>query len=95
MDWLFESKKRFGLTILNYMVTSNHIHLLVMGEKDQEIIPKSVQLIAGRTAQEYNQRIHLRHFTRMGSVTYSITPRKYWAWNQSMTAVGTRIGKMK
>jgi putative transposase len=52
MDWLFESKKRFGLTILNYMVTSNHIHLLVMGEKDQEIIPKSIQLIAGRTAQE-------------------------------------------
>ena len=56
MDWLFESKKRFGLTILNYMVTSNHIHLLVMGEKDQETIPKSIQLIAGRTAQEYNQR---------------------------------------
>lgn len=56
MNWLFESKKRFGLTILNYMVTSNHIHLLVVGEKDQEIIPKSIQLIAGRTAQEYNQR---------------------------------------
>jgi REP element-mobilizing transposase RayT len=28
--WLFEAKKRFGLTILNYMVTSNHIHLLVL-----------------------------------------------------------------
>ena len=56
MAWLFESKKRFGLTILNYMVTSNHIHLLVVGDKDQEVIPKSVQLIAGRTGQEYNQR---------------------------------------
>ena len=38
------------------MVTSNHIHLLVMGGKDPEVIPKSIQLIAGRTAQEYNQR---------------------------------------
>ncbi len=56
LAWLFESKKRFGLTILNYMVTSNHIHLLVVGDKDQEVIPKSVQLIAGRTGQEYNQR---------------------------------------
>ena len=27
--WLWEAKKRFGLTILNYIVTSNHIHLLV------------------------------------------------------------------
>jgi putative transposase len=38
------------------MITSNHIHLLVVGDKDQEVIPKSIQLIAGRTGQEYNQR---------------------------------------
>jgi putative transposase len=38
------------------MVTSNHIHLLVVGNKDQEVIPRSIQLIAGRTGQEYNQR---------------------------------------
>jgi putative transposase len=38
------------------MVTSNHIHLLVVGGKDHEVIPKSIQLIAGRTGQEYNQR---------------------------------------
>jgi len=38
------------------MVTSNHIHLLVIGDKDQMVIPKSIQLIAGRTGQEYNQR---------------------------------------
>jgi len=56
LDWLFGAKKRFGLSILNYMVTSNHIHLLVVGGKDQEIIPQSMQLIAGRTGQEYNQR---------------------------------------
>lgn len=38
------------------MVTSNHIHLLVVGEKDPEVIPKSIQLLAGRTGQKYNQR---------------------------------------
>ena len=29
MNWLFEVKKRYNLSVLNYMVTSNHIHLLV------------------------------------------------------------------
>jgi len=53
--WLFEAKKRFGLKILNYTVTSNHIHLLVYDGK-VNIIPKSIQLIAGRTGREYNQR---------------------------------------
>ena len=53
--WLFEAKKRFGLSVLNYIVTSNHIHLLVK-DTGKEVIPKSMQLIAGRTAQEYNQR---------------------------------------
>ncbi len=52
---LFEAKKRYGLRILNYTVTSNHIHLLVI-DSGREGIPKSIQLVAGRTAQEYNQR---------------------------------------
>ena len=34
---LFEAKKRYGLTILNYMVTSNHIHLLVRGDETNSI----------------------------------------------------------
>ena len=29
LHWVFEAKKRFGLSVLNYMVTSNHVHLLV------------------------------------------------------------------
>jgi REP element-mobilizing transposase RayT len=29
LHWLFEAKKRFGLSVLNYMVTSNHVHLVV------------------------------------------------------------------
>ena len=55
LQWLFEAKKRFKLTILNYMVTSNHIHLLVFDNKG-DAIPNSIQLIAGKTAQQYNQR---------------------------------------
>jgi REP element-mobilizing transposase RayT len=50
-----EGKKRFGLCVLNYTVTSNHIHLLVYDCKE-DVIPKSIQLIAGRTAREYNIR---------------------------------------
>jgi len=53
--WLFQAKKRYGFCVLNYMITSNHIHLLVKRTKPK-IIAKSMQLIAGRTAQEYNKR---------------------------------------
>ena len=55
MDWLYEARKRFGLRILNYIATSNHIHLLVI-DSGNDVIPRSMQLIAGRTAQAYNQR---------------------------------------
>lgn len=55
LHWLFEAKKRFGLCVLNYTVTSNHIHLLVK-DTAPDVIPQSMQLIAGRTAQDYNQR---------------------------------------
>ena len=54
--WLFEARKRYGLSILSYTVTSNHIHLLVSDNGDNDTIPKSMQLLAGRTGQQYNQR---------------------------------------
>lgn len=54
--WLFEAKRRYGLVILNYAVTSNHVHLLVADDNDRGVIPDSIKLIAGRTGQEYNQR---------------------------------------
>jgi len=55
LHWVFEAKKRFGLSVLDYAVTSNHIHLLVK-DTGPNVIAQSMQLIAGRTAQEYNQR---------------------------------------
>jgi hypothetical protein len=30
MHWLFEAKKRYGLVVLDFMVTSNHIHLVTV-----------------------------------------------------------------
>jgi putative transposase len=54
-NWLFEARRRYGLCVLNYIVTSNHIHLLVADCGNGEIAT-SMQLVAGRTAQEYNQR---------------------------------------
>lgn len=53
--WLFEARKRYGLCVLNYIVTSNHVHLLVMDTGKNEIAP-SMQLIAGRSGQDYNRR---------------------------------------
>ncbi len=56
LQWLFEAKRRYGLIILNYTVTSNHIHLLVLDEEGRDAIPESIKLVAGRTGQEYNLR---------------------------------------
>ena len=52
LQWLFEARKRYGLSVLNYTVTSNHVHLLVRDDGDRDVIPKSIQLMAGRTGQE-------------------------------------------
>jgi putative transposase len=56
LDWLFEAKQRYETCILNYMVTSNHVHLLLLDNGGRDVIPRTLQLIAGRTGQEYNQR---------------------------------------
>jgi putative transposase len=56
LTWLFKARKRYGLVILDYTVTSNHIHLLVADDADRKTIPDSIKLVAGRTGQEYNRR---------------------------------------
>jgi len=43
------------MSVLNYIVTSNHVHLLARDLGRGEI-PAVMQLVAGRTAQEYNRR---------------------------------------
>lgn len=60
--WMHEAKRRFGLTVLNFMITSNHIHLMalagraeVAGTKSRPI-SQAIQLAHSRLAQKYNLR---------------------------------------
>jgi putative transposase len=55
MRWLYSARQRYGLCVLDYIVTSNHIDLLVRDQGRGETA-RSMQLIAGRSAQEYNER---------------------------------------
>jgi putative transposase len=55
VSWLYEARKRFGLCVLNYQVTSNHAHVLVV-DRGRDEIAASMQLVAGRTAQDFNRR---------------------------------------
>ncbi len=56
MQWLCKAGKKYGLVILNYTVTSNHVHLLVYDHAGRDVVSESLQLPAGKTAQEYNHR---------------------------------------
>lgn len=47
---LFDARKRFGVYVLDYIIASNRIHLLVR-DRGQGAIKKSMQLIAGHTAR--------------------------------------------
>lgn len=54
--WIMElavAKRRFDLRILNYIATSNHVHLLIYDPRGNAI-PPSMQWVAGGTAQYYN-----------------------------------------
>ena len=53
--WLYESRRWFGLCVLDYTVTSNHVHRLVR-DRGQDEIAASMQLIQGCTGQAYNRR---------------------------------------
>ena len=48
LQWLFVARRRYDLVILDYVVTSNHIHLLVLDQEGRDVIPRSIQLVAER-----------------------------------------------
>ena len=52
---LREMLSRFKVDLLDYMITSNHVHLLVYAGKGTEI-EKGMQYLQGRMAQRYNKR---------------------------------------
>lgn len=53
IKYLREANKRYGIDVLNYMVTSNHIHLLISA-KDASTISPGLQYLHSRAAQKYN-----------------------------------------
>lgn len=55
VTWLYEARRRFDLCVLDHQVTSNHVHLLVL-DRGRDEIAAAMQLIAGRTAQSFNER---------------------------------------
>ncbi len=55
IDFLFRTKNRFRIEILNYIVTSNHVHLLVWS-RNSDNISRAIQYLDGRFAQLYNRR---------------------------------------
>jgi putative transposase len=60
LQWLYEAKEHYGLVVLNYAVTSNHIHLLVLGGDKRDVIPNSIKLIAGLSPHKFTPmpRVH-------------------------------------
>lgn len=50
-SWLFAARKRCGLSVLNYMGTSNHVPLLVFSGDGRQVIPRAMQPLAGRTGE--------------------------------------------
>ncbi len=58
IHWIYQARKRFEVEILHYTITSNHIHLIVRNRGGDNEIPRLIQLVAGRTGQEYNARKH-------------------------------------
>lgn len=75
MDWMYMAKIKYGLRVLTYAVTSNHIHLLVYADGRRNVIPRSIMLAASRTALDYNRRKD-----RSGA---------FWEGNYHATAVET------
>jgi putative transposase len=56
MKWLTEGTNRYEVPILNFTVTSNHIHILTLAPTDSKSIPRLMQLVAGRVGQIYNKK---------------------------------------
>ncbi len=59
IHWALQAKIRFGLTVLNFMITSNHVHLLAAILRTRvppDALPRALQLIESRGAQSFNVR---------------------------------------
>jgi putative transposase len=56
LSWLQKAQLRHKFLVLDYSVTSNHIHLLLQDPGAPNAIAQGMQFVQGRMAQEYNER---------------------------------------
>lgn len=54
--WLYQAKRRYRLSVLNYVATSNHVHLLIQGN-GSATLRECMSFINARTAADF-QRWH-------------------------------------
>ncbi|MBU8901680.1 MAG: transposase [Victivallales bacterium] len=53
LNLLFEMQKKYNIDILDYIVSSNHVHLLLSAKRAKNI-PMGLQFLHGGMAQKYN-----------------------------------------
>ena len=61
LDNLLEMTRRYPVAVLNYMVTSNHVHLLV-SVKNPNALSAGLHYLHGQVARKYN---YLSLFTQI------------------------------
>ncbi|MBE1427330.1 putative transposase [Desulfomicrobium macestii] len=55
-DTLFENQARYRVPVLNFTVTSNHVHLLVVSPSDKNAIPEMMRDLGSKVAAAYNKK---------------------------------------
>jgi len=55
VDRLMEAKKLYVVDVLDYMITSNHVHLLFYADRG-EAVSDAMHFIQGASARDYNRR---------------------------------------
>jgi putative transposase len=53
---MYQAKHRFQISIFDYIITSNHIHLLAVCDEEENHIAKTMHLVSGAIAREYNRQ---------------------------------------
>lgn len=54
--WLQTAQSRVDVSVLDFVVTSNHVHVLVFDPTGTGGVGRLMQLVQGHTAQSYNRR---------------------------------------
>jgi putative transposase len=54
-QYLFEATQRFNVSVLAYVVTSNHVHVLIAtGDRGRPLVSEALQYVHGEMGQHYN-----------------------------------------